>query len=495
VIGQPNFTSSATSPVNASSLNASWYSFQTANKLFVTDNGNNRILVYSPIPTSNPPLPTAVQVIGQSSFSGSAINQGGAVGANTLSQPNGLWSDSTGTTLIVTDSVNNRVLIYNDVNTLPTTNGSANLVIDWPNFTSGSTIQPPAANTLSGPQNAIYYQGRLYISDYGNNRVLVFKQMPTTNGASADYVLGQPNFTSNSVNQGGAVSKYTMNNPWGLAAYNGSLFVTDSYNHRILIFDNITSLSGNDPPADAEVGQSSFTTSTSGTSANSLYGPLGVSANNCMLYIGDTANNRVLIYNEIPTGTTNPPADVVLGQPNFTTGTSPTSPQANNFYPVGLQAVGNALYVPTWLQNRLLVFDCAGAVPGLEAESAKNRSTVTPIPTITQTPTCTPTPSPTPFSGLMASAVAAPNISKNGEPVNFLVTLGRPAQIHLSVFNLLGENVYQTSAEGQVGTNSLVWEGQSQSHLSVASGLYLYVLQVNDGSQQAKQVGKIVFIH
>ena len=49
-----------------------------------------------------------------------------------------------------------------------------------------------------------------------------------------------------------------------------------------------------------------------------MSGPQGVWIQNGKLYIADTGYNRVLIYNHIPT-TNGVAADVVLGQPNFTT--------------------------------------------------------------------------------------------------------------------------------------------------------------------------------
>jgi hypothetical protein len=40
--------------------------------------------------------------------------------------------------------------------------------------------------------------GKIYVGDAGNNRVLVYNTIPTTNGSFADMVIGQPNFTTTS---------------------------------------------------------------------------------------------------------------------------------------------------------------------------------------------------------------------------------------------------------------------------------------------------------
>jgi hypothetical protein len=45
----------------------------------------------------------------------------------------------------------------------------------------------------------VYTDGnKLFVADILNQRVLIFNSIPTSNGASADVVVGQPNFTSNS---------------------------------------------------------------------------------------------------------------------------------------------------------------------------------------------------------------------------------------------------------------------------------------------------------
>jgi DNA-binding beta-propeller fold protein YncE len=491
VIGQPNFNSSTTMPVTANSLSSPWFSWQVGTDLIVSDTSNNRVLIYNPVPTTN--QPSAVTVIGQSSFTSSSPNQGGSPGANTLTQNNGVWSD--GTTLIVADG--SRVLIYNNINSLPITNGSANVVIGWNSFTVEGPIPTPGPNTVDQPSNVVFDGNRLFVADPLNNRVLVFNSIPNTNGASANEVLGQSTFSGNLVNQGlSGPTSQTLNYPWGLAVYEGSLFVADSFNHRVLVFNHIDSLMTNDPGADSVIGQSSFFTNSSGTSANSLYGPMGVCVNNCQLFIADSANNRVLVYNEIPTGTTNPPADVVLGQPNMITGTGPSTPLANNFgVPQCVQAVGGTVYVDDRIQNRLLAFACQSSSE-MMVKKTSGRQGQMGTPTTSLTPTLTPTFTVTPTSTVGSLAVvAAPNISRNGQSIKFMVSLPKAAQIRLSLFTLLGEQVCQISVQDNIGFNNVYWNLQNQAGQAVASGLYLYALEVDDGSSRQRLTGKVVIIH
>ncbi len=56
------------------------------------------------------------------------------------------------------------------------------------------------ANSLYNPTNvAVDSSGNLYVADFNNNRVLEYKT-PLTTDTTADVVLGQGNFFSNSAN-------------------------------------------------------------------------------------------------------------------------------------------------------------------------------------------------------------------------------------------------------------------------------------------------------
>lgn len=95
----------------------------------------------------------------------------------------------------------------------------------------------------------------------------------------------------------------------------------------------------------------------------------------------------------------------------------------------------------------------------------------------------------------LRSAVAAPNVSRNNQPIDFLVNLNAPADIVLSLFTLAGEKVYGAQTQGSAGANKLVWNLSGNANGRVTSGLYLYYLEVagSDGSRQTR-VGKIVVL-
>lgn len=97
--------------------------------------------------------------------------------------------------------------------------------------------------------------------------------------------------------------------------------------------------------------------------------------------------------------------------------------------------------------------------------------------------------------GLILSAVAGPNVSRNGQPVNFFVNLSSTGSINLALFTLSGERLFTTQVEGNAGSNTVAWGLENENHIGVAAGLYLYYLQVtgSDGTRETR-VGKIAVL-
>ena len=113
VLGQTTFTSGAANQglaaPTASTLNLPQApAFDSSGNLWVTDANNNRVLKYT-TPFSNGQ--SASLVLGQTTFTSNAANQGFAPTASTISFPIGLAFDSSGNFWIA-DAGNNRVLEY-----------------------------------------------------------------------------------------------------------------------------------------------------------------------------------------------------------------------------------------------------------------------------------------------------------------------------------------------------------------------------------------------
>ena len=150
----------------------------------------------------------------------------------------------------------------------------------------------------------------------------------------ASVVLGQADFTSTDYH----ITQTGFRLPTAVATDGTVLAVADTSNNRVMIWKSIPTLSGQ--PADIELGQPDFTTVLQGSQLvvdnKSFRGPQGVWIQNGKLFVADTQNHRVLIWNSIPTQNRQP-ADVVLGQANFNVAVQPdltkatTDAHANSF--------------------------------------------------------------------------------------------------------------------------------------------------------------------
>ncbi len=169
-----------------------------------------------------------------------------------------------------------------------------------------------AANTLSGAQGSLieWQNTVLYVPDTGNHRILGFNPVPTASDASANIVIGQANFTSASA--GTSATQFTS--PAGVFVTDTQFFVADTGNNRVLIWTGIPANNATD--ASYAVGQLDFGASATGCSSSTLSGPASVFAVNGKLVIADNVNQRILIWNAIPTAN-GVAADVVVGQQNF----------------------------------------------------------------------------------------------------------------------------------------------------------------------------------
>jgi uncharacterized membrane protein/sugar lactone lactonase YvrE len=316
VLGQPDFSSNASGETSSTFKNSVSVAIDpTTGKVFIGDRNNNRILRFDTVSAANNGS-SAEAVLGQTNFTSVLANRGGSVSANTLNFVNGIYIDSFGH-LWVADSYNHRILCFKNASSKP--NGAdADLVIGQPDFTSNTA--ETSQSKMNTPLSVwLDPAGKLWVAEFLNHRVLRFDDAASkVNGANADGVLGQVNFISSTPGS----TQSIMNSPGGVFVDNlDNLFVADQMNYRILMFAN-ASLKTNGANADKVFGQPDFTSNTSSTTATRL--------NLCVhaimdhagrLYVSDTRNNRVMIFNDILNKTSGAAADYVLGQPDFTTGT------------------------------------------------------------------------------------------------------------------------------------------------------------------------------
>lgn len=344
-----NFNTLNFPSLSAQSLNSPYNSIVAGGKLFVSDASNNRILIWNTLPTSN--QQAADLVLGQPNMTTNTCNTG-ALSAQTLCNPVFVHSD--GTRLVVADEANSRVLIWN---TLPTTTQqAADLVLGQPNMTSNAdgTLFPSAIN-LAFPGAAFISGSKLLVTDSGSNRVLIWNTFPTANEEAADVVVGQPNFTVNASDTTAATLTY----PYIVSVHGDQMFIADYGNSRILIWNSIPTSPG--AAANLVIGQPDFTTfgsNTGGRSATSLSEAAApVVDEQGRFYVPDFSNNRILIYNQIPT-TIHQAADAVIGQVDFATATQNAGGvSATSIYnPWGLSISDGKLWVTEYGNHRVLRF-------------------------------------------------------------------------------------------------------------------------------------------
>lgn len=211
-------------------------------QLVVADALHNRVLIWNAVPASGP-MSNANTVVGQQLMTqcvANDVNQNGlvddvGVNGHVLNRPAAVWSD--GVKLIVADTDNHRVLIWDKLPTTPFQPadhvvGQATLNDSAPNAGLGR----PAAWTLLEPFAVdVSETGQLAVAD-GNHRVLIWNSIPDRDGQLADHVLGQPNFESGAPNAGGSPGARTLNLPRGLRFHGRNLIVADTLNDRLMVW-------------------------------------------------------------------------------------------------------------------------------------------------------------------------------------------------------------------------------------------------------------------
>ncbi len=195
-IGQPDLATSVCNyptgdinqPTQSSLCHPVGLLVDNAGNLYVADSGNGRVLRF-PTPFSHQGNQQADVVLGKSNFVTPPITD--ATARNMLA-PYGLaFSGTNG--LLVSDAGLNRVLFFpfdNGGFTAADNGAPATKVMGQPDFTSSSARS--ADTGMSAPRHlSTDTDGRPYVTDLGNNRVLIFDQIVNlpNSGAHASFVL------------------------------------------------------------------------------------------------------------------------------------------------------------------------------------------------------------------------------------------------------------------------------------------------------------------
>lgn len=282
--------------------------------------------------------------IGQANLTSGSANTGGAVSAAGMNNP--LAMSVYNGKFFISDGNNNRVLVYNSV---PVASGAtADLVIGQNDFltsTSGTS-----AIKFSCPQSLSVLSGYLAVSEWCNNRVSLWNLGSLATGMSASFAIGQPDLTTGTSNTGG-IGANNLKNPTSASYLDGKLYITDSGNNRVLVYNSVPNSSG--ASANFVIGQGSFATSSSGTGASSFSSPIDVSSNGTKLFISDSLNNRVQVFNTLPSAS-GAIADVSLGgYVGFGNPQTSASMDEN----IGVLVSGGKLFVANKSSHRIMVWN------------------------------------------------------------------------------------------------------------------------------------------
>ena len=288
-------------------------------------------------------------------------------GTSRMHQPTDIAMDPTTGKLFVSDSANNRVLRFPNLNSL-NTGSPCEVVLGQPDI--NTVASGLAADRMDFPRG-IYVDadGSLWVADRSNHRVLRFSNASQlSSGAVADLVLGQINFTTNTPGAG----PFGMNGPMEVlvdAAEN--LWVADTNNNRVLHYADSANMQSHQA-ASGVFGQMNFDDVAAAAGSDHLNLPTGLVMDTTgQLWVTDTGNHRILRFDDAAILSNGPTANQVLGQVNYTDAAPATA--ANRLrLPTGIaiDAAGR-LWVADTSNHRILRFDNpSGLANGSDASGA-----------------------------------------------------------------------------------------------------------------------------
>ncbi len=391
VLGQLGFTSSQT-PSNNTQTNGAFLLYPSSvatdikGNVYVTDSAGRALVYAAPVSTGEtattllgiPPTPTQ-GVAAQPYPNQSSL---GAVSGNSVTgSPQGIFilnNGPTGVSVLVCDSPQNRVAVYNSL--VVPANANSPLISTTVGQNGSYTLGQPNQGMVA-PTNMTFWSpvagairpdnNEMWIVDQNNNRVVAFTSQGGGVYSSASRVLGQTDYIYNGVNllEGREL--------W----LSSSQFAGGGIALPVVQF-------GHDPE-----GISSSQFAGGGIAFDNSSCTLGLNVAACTttphLYIADTLNNRILGFkNGLSVGVNSmsqlaQTADIVIGQAdrfhnliNYSPGNTTTStvvqPTATGLYrPVGLAVDKNGnLWVADSGNARLVRFPAPFAQPANQPQTA-----------------------------------------------------------------------------------------------------------------------------
>lgn len=353
----------------------------TTGKVFVADSDNNRILRFSSTNAYRTGA-AAEGVLGQDNFISNDPNQGGSAAADTLSYPLMLAFDSAGRLYVTDwenfrvlryDDASNKA----DGDAADGVLGQ----VDFTTTVQGgnSTVMADELKFASPTGIAVDALGNLWVADNAQERVVRYDNAATKNGlATPDCVVGQVDLMTFDIDTA-AQDKFV--DPYGISiGPDGELWVADAAANRVLRFDNAATLMDG-ASASGLLGQDDFADDVLALAAgpNNFYNPYYVTAApNGTVWVSDYTNVRVLGFRNAATKSGLVDADVVLGHPNFTNSDHRPSDQRSLRGPAQI-AIGKegSLLVAVYDQSRVMRFSDDVTVSAIKRKIVTKRKRAT----------------------------------------------------------------------------------------------------------------------
>ena len=181
----------------------------------------------------------------------------------------------------------------------------ADIVVNSTGFNNAGYLKSAGDGLFfNHPGNVATDGTRLLLADLRNNRVLLWKSLPSGNVAP-DLVLGQDTMTTN--NQGTGLNR--LNWPVGVATGGGKVVVADTYNHRVLIWTSFPTRNGQ--AADLRIDNFPAVNPSQGFDGA---WPWGVWTDGTKLIVCATQARQVWIWNTFPTVNNQHPDIILTGK-------------------------------------------------------------------------------------------------------------------------------------------------------------------------------------
>lgn len=321
-------------------------------RIVVADSGNHRVLIWHTWPSADGA--DADVVLGQPDFGHEGPAAGGDDPVRGMYLPTGVALIDGH--LVVADAWHHRLLVWDG---LPEVDFTApDRVIGQ---ATRDAVEPnrggdPDMDTFYWPFGFALVAGVFWVADTGNRRVLGWTGGLPSDGRPADILLGQPDASERSDNAG-ALAATTFRWPHAICGDERSLFIADAGDHRVLGF------AAGEVDAAVVLGQASaevaeeFKNRPQGP--HRLRFPYAAVTGGGRLFVADTSNNRVLVWNDLPRRGAGVPADAVLGQPDMdANGENRWDAVVDDSlcWPYGLSMAGHLLAIADSGNNRVMIW-------------------------------------------------------------------------------------------------------------------------------------------